>query len=120
MRFSGEDSGQTGEATGKLRVARCSWSRHISKVPGPARQLAASRKEFAREGGYPGGKARQIFSAFSLFLSVFAHTVDLVSNVGFRRSWYRWKACATLFLKVPGSQETELGPEKYSPVNRGH
>jgi hypothetical protein len=62
---------------------------------------------------------RQIFSAFSLFLSVFAHTVDLVSDIGFRRSWYHWKACATLFLKVLGSQETELGLEKYGPANRG-
>ena len=118
--FSGEDSGQTGEATGELRVARCSWSHHLSNVPGPVRQLAASRKEFAREGDCPGGKTRQIFSTFSLFLSVFAHTVDLVSDVGFWRSWYRWKACATLFLKVPGSQETELGLEKYGPANRGH
>jgi hypothetical protein len=61
----------------------------------------------------------QIFSAFSLLLSVFAHMVDLASNVGFRRSWYRWKACATLFLKVLGSQGTELGLEKYGPANRG-
>ena len=119
-RFSGEDSGQTGEATGEPRVARCSWSCHLSNVPGPARQLAANRKEFVREGGCPGGKTRQIFSAFSLFLSVFAHMVDLVSDVGFRRSWYHWKACATLFLKVPGSQETEFGLEKYGPANRGH
>ena len=82
-------------------------------------QLAASRKEFTREGGCPRGKTRQIFSAFSLFLSVFAHTVDLASDVGFRHSWYRWKACATLFLKVLGSQETKLGLEKYGPANRG-
>jgi hypothetical protein len=79
-----------------------------------------SRKEFAREGGCPGGKTRQIFSAFSLFLSVFARTVDLASDVDFRRSWYRWKACATLFLKVLGSQETKLGLEKYGSTNRGH
>ena len=78
-----------------------------------------SQKEFAREGSCPGGKTRQIFSAFSLSLSVFARTVDLASDVGFRRSWYRWKACTTLFLKVLGSQETELGLEKYGPANRG-
>jgi hypothetical protein len=42
-----------------------------------------SRKEFAREGGCPRGKTHQIFNAFSLFLSVFARTVDLASDVGF-------------------------------------
>jgi hypothetical protein len=65
--FSGEDSGQTGEATGEPRVASCSWSCSISHASGLMDQLAASRKESAHEGGCPGGKTRQIFSAFSLF-----------------------------------------------------
>uniref|UniRef100_A0A2N9GCH1 Reverse transcriptase domain-containing protein n=1 Tax=Fagus sylvatica TaxID=28930 RepID=A0A2N9GCH1_FAGSY len=39
---------------------------------------------------------------------------------GFRRSWYRWKACITFFLKVPDSRETELGLEGYGSANRGH
>ena len=120
MRFSGEDSGQTGEATGEPRVASRSWSCSLSNAPRLVDQLAASRKEFAREGGCSGGKTRQIFNVFSLFLSVFAHMVDLVSDVGFRRYWYRWKACATFFLQVLGSRETELGLEKYGPANRGH
>jgi hypothetical protein len=64
--FSGEDSGQTGEATGELRVARCSWSCHLSNAPRLAGQLAASRKDSAREGGCPGVKTRLIFSAFFL------------------------------------------------------
>ena len=51
---------------------------------------------------------------------MFARMFDLAPNVGFRRFWYRWKACATLFLKVLGLQETELGLERYGPANRGH
>uniref|UniRef100_A0A2N9FBL8 Uncharacterized protein n=1 Tax=Fagus sylvatica TaxID=28930 RepID=A0A2N9FBL8_FAGSY len=54
--FSGEDSGQTGDATGEPRVARRSRSRHLSNAPGLAGQLAASRKDSAREGGCPGEK----------------------------------------------------------------
>uniref|UniRef100_A0A2N9G4E7 Uncharacterized protein n=1 Tax=Fagus sylvatica TaxID=28930 RepID=A0A2N9G4E7_FAGSY len=50
-RFSGEDSGQTGDATGEPRVPRRSWSRYLSNAPGLADQLVASRKDSAREGG---------------------------------------------------------------------
>jgi hypothetical protein len=72
--FSGEDSGQTGEATGESRVARRSWSRHISNAPGPAGQLAASRKDFAREDCYPGEKCVKSSAYFSLlFVCVRAH-----------------------------------------------
>jgi hypothetical protein len=64
--FSGEDSGQTGDATGEPRVARHSRSRYLSNAPGLAGQLAASRKDSAREGGCPGGKTRFTPSAFFL------------------------------------------------------
>uniref|UniRef100_A0A2N9FXL0 Uncharacterized protein n=1 Tax=Fagus sylvatica TaxID=28930 RepID=A0A2N9FXL0_FAGSY len=92
--FSGEDSGQTGDATGEPRVPRRSWSRYLSNAPGLADQLVASRKDSAREGGSP--------------------------DVGFRRSWYRRKACAAYFCKVPDSRESELGFVRYGPANRGH
>ena len=68
-RFSDKDSGQTGDATGELRVASRSWSCSLSYAPELANQIAVSRKESALEGGCPGGKTRQIFSAFSLFSS---------------------------------------------------
>ena len=56
--FFGEDSGQTGEATGEPRVARCRRSCHLSNAPKLADQLAVSRKDSAREGGCSGGKTR--------------------------------------------------------------
>ena len=64
--FSGEDSSQSGDATGEPRVPRRSWSHHLSNAPGLARQLAVSRKDSAREGGCPGGKTRFTPSAFFL------------------------------------------------------
>ena len=65
--FSDEDSGQTGEATSEPRVASCSWSCSLSYASRLVGQIAASRKESVREGGCPGGKTSQIFSAFSFF-----------------------------------------------------
>jgi hypothetical protein len=117
--FSGEDSGQTGEAAGEPRVARCSRSRHLSNAPGLARQLAANRKDSAREGGCSGEKAQNLRLIFPCFLSVFARVFDLAPDVGFRRTWYRWKACVTLSCKVLVLWETELGTERYGPANRG-
>ena len=64
--FSGEDSGQTGDATGEPRVPRRSRSRYLSNAPGFADQLVASREESAREGDCPGGKTRFTPGAFFL------------------------------------------------------
>ena len=77
-----------------------------------------SQEDSAREGGCPGGKTRQIFSAFSLFFVCFAHMFDLAPDVSFRRSWYRWKSCTTLSLKVLDLRETELELERYGSTNR--
>jgi hypothetical protein len=64
--FSGEDSGQTGDATGEPRVPRRSWSRYISNASGLADQLVASREDSVREGGCPRGKMRFVPSALFL------------------------------------------------------
>ena len=72
--FSGEDSGQTGEATGEPRVARRSRSCHLSNAPGLMGQLTASRKDSAREGGCPGEKRAKSSAHFSLlFVCVRVH-----------------------------------------------
>jgi hypothetical protein len=64
--FSGEDSGQTGDATGEPRVAHRSRSRYLSNAPGLAGQLVACRKDSTREGGCPGEKMRFVPSALFL------------------------------------------------------
>uniref|UniRef100_A0A2N9G767 Uncharacterized protein n=1 Tax=Fagus sylvatica TaxID=28930 RepID=A0A2N9G767_FAGSY len=94
VHFSDEDSGQTGDAIGEPRVPRRSWSHYLSNAPGLADQLVASRKDSAREGGSP--------------------------DVGFRRSWYRRKACVAYFCKVPDLRKSELGLVRYGSANRGH
>ena len=64
--FSGEDSGQTGDASGEPRAPHRSRSRYLSNAPGPADQLVVSRKDSAREGDCPGGKTHFTPSAFFL------------------------------------------------------
>ena len=66
VRFSDEDSGQTGDVIGEPRVPRRSWSHYLSNAPGLVDQLVASRKDSARESGCPGGKMRFTPNAFFL------------------------------------------------------
>uniref|UniRef100_A0A2N9IVR6 Uncharacterized protein n=1 Tax=Fagus sylvatica TaxID=28930 RepID=A0A2N9IVR6_FAGSY len=119
--FSGEDSGQTGDAFGEPRVPRRSRSRYLSNAPGLADQLVASQERLCARRRLSGRKnAFYSQRVFSQILSQFARVFDLAPDVGFRRSWYRRKACAAYFCKVLDSRESELGLVRYGPANRGH
>uniref|UniRef100_A0A2N9E408 Uncharacterized protein n=1 Tax=Fagus sylvatica TaxID=28930 RepID=A0A2N9E408_FAGSY len=102
VHFSGEDSGQTGDAIGEPRVPRRSRSRYLSNAPGLADQLVASQERLCARRRLSGRKnAFYSQRVFSQILSQFARIFDLAPDVGFRRSWYRRKACAAYFCKVP-------------------
>uniref|UniRef100_A0A2N9FY34 Uncharacterized protein n=1 Tax=Fagus sylvatica TaxID=28930 RepID=A0A2N9FY34_FAGSY len=121
VHFSGEDSDQTGDAFGEPRVPRRSWSRYLSNAPGLVDQLVASQERLCARRRLSGRK--NAFSSQRVFLQIlsqFAHIFDLAPDVRFRRSWYRRKACAAYFCKVPDLRKSELGLVRYGSANRGH
>jgi hypothetical protein len=64
--FSGEDSGQMGDATGEPRVARRSRSRHLSNAPGLMRSTCSESERLCARRQLSGRKnafySQRVFS----------------------------------------------------------
>jgi hypothetical protein len=86
--------------------------------PGSRINLLRVRKTLRASAATSVGKFRK-FQHNLISSSVFMRVVDVAPDIGFRRSWYRWKACATYFSTVQALHRGEFGFVRYDLANRG-
>uniref|UniRef100_A0A2N9HJE4 Uncharacterized protein n=1 Tax=Fagus sylvatica TaxID=28930 RepID=A0A2N9HJE4_FAGSY len=87
--------------------------------PGSQINLLRVRKTLCASAATSVGKFRKLSAKPYFRRPVFTRVVDVAPDVGFRRSWYRRKACVTYFLTVQALHRGELGFARYDPANGG-
>uniref|UniRef100_A0A2N9FWK6 Uncharacterized protein n=1 Tax=Fagus sylvatica TaxID=28930 RepID=A0A2N9FWK6_FAGSY len=133
VHLSGEDSDQMGDAFGKPRVPRRSWSRYLSNAPGLVDQLVASRKDSAREGGCSGFAEIRAWTCEIWFrepeaTGVFLVRLRAVFRSGFRldpiKSWRSESSTSCmrvcLLSNAPGLVDQLVASQEDSARKRGN
>uniref|UniRef100_A0A2N9F8L5 Uncharacterized protein n=1 Tax=Fagus sylvatica TaxID=28930 RepID=A0A2N9F8L5_FAGSY len=87
--------------------------------PGSQINLLRVRKTLCASVATSVEKIPGTFSKTLFCRPVFTRVVDVAPDVGFRRSWYRRKACVTYFLTVQALHRGEFGFARYDPANGG-